>query len=39
MWEDDRHWLPQMLAGRRFAGWFEFDGEKMLSKDVQMDGA
>jgi 8-oxo-dGTP diphosphatase len=39
MWEDDQHWLPQVLAGRSFIGWFEFDGEKMLSKDVRFDGA
>ena len=36
MWEDDRHWLPQVLEGRRFNGWFVFDGEKMLSKRVEM---
>ena len=35
MWEDDQHWLPQVLAGSRFEGWFEFDGEKMLSKRVE----
>ena len=35
MWEDDQHWLPQVLAGRSFQGWFEFDGEKMLSKRVE----
>jgi 8-oxo-dGTP diphosphatase len=35
MWADDRHWLPQMLAGGRFDAWFEFDGEVMLSKDVR----
>lgn len=35
MWADDRHWLPQMLAGRRFAAWFEFDGDTMVSKTVQ----
>ena len=39
MWADDQHWLPQILAGSRFAAWFEFDGEKMLSKDVRLDGA
>ena len=39
MWADDRHWLPGMLAGRRFAAWFEFDGDKMLSKDVRFEGA
>ena len=35
MWEDDRHWLPEVLAGRRFIAWFEFDGERMLSQDVR----
>lgn len=35
MWADDRHWLPQMLAGRRFTAWFVFDGETMVSKDVR----
>ena len=37
MWEDDQYWLPQMLAGRNFVGWFEFDGEKMLSRDLRFD--
>ena len=35
MWEDDRHWLPQVLAGGRFRGWFEFDGDTMLSREVE----
>ncbi len=35
MWADDRHWLPQMLAGGRFTAWFAFDGDTMLSKDVR----
>jgi 8-oxo-dGTP diphosphatase len=30
MWEDDRLWLPELLAGRRFAGRFVFDGDAML---------
>jgi len=34
MWEDDQHWLPQMLEGQKFLGKFIFDGEKMLWKDV-----
>jgi 8-oxo-dGTP diphosphatase len=38
MWADDRHWLPEMLAGARFEGWFEFDGETMLSRDVRLLG-
>jgi 8-oxo-dGTP diphosphatase len=35
MWADDRHWLPEVLAGRSFHGWFEFDGDTMLSREVQ----
>lgn len=37
MWEDDRHWLPRMLDGTAgyFHAWFEFDGERMLSKEVR----
>lgn len=34
MWEDDRHWLPLLIHGERFAGYFEFDGEKMLSHQI-----
>jgi len=34
MWADDRHWLPQMLAGRRFRAWFRFDGEDMLTREL-----
>ena len=37
MWADDRHWLPEMLAGRRFRAWFEFDGDRMLSRDVRLE--
>jgi 8-oxo-dGTP diphosphatase len=37
MWEDDQYWLPQVLNGSRFIAWFDFDGEKMLSKDVRFD--
>jgi 8-oxo-dGTP diphosphatase len=36
MWEDDQHWLPQVLDGQCFDGWFVFDGEKMLSKRVEL---
>ena len=35
MWADDRHWLPQVLAGKSFRGWFEFDGDTMLSREVE----
>jgi 8-oxo-dGTP diphosphatase len=34
MWEDDRHWLPGVLEGRAFDAWFEFDGDRMVSKRV-----
>ena len=34
MWEDDRYWLPEALAGRAFEAWFVFDGEQMLSKEI-----
>ncbi len=36
MWEDDRHWLPEVLAGNSFNGWFVFDGELMLEKRVEI---
>jgi len=35
MWDDDLLWLPQALEGRRFRGWFTFDGEKMTDSKVQ----
>jgi 8-oxo-dGTP diphosphatase len=30
MWEDDRLWVPSLLADRCFQGRFIFDGERML---------
>jgi 8-oxo-dGTP diphosphatase len=36
MWEDDRHWLPQVLAGQTLIGKFSFEGERMMAKDVQL---
>lgn len=35
MWADDRYWVGEMLAGRRFHAWFRFDGETMLSRTVE----
>ena len=32
MWADDIHWLPGVVSGGTFRGYFHFDGEKMLSK-------
>lgn len=34
MWADDVHWLPKMLEGKKFKGWFHFDHEVMLSNTV-----
>ena len=34
MWADDRHWLPLLMRGAHFTGWFEFDGEQLLSQKV-----
>jgi 8-oxo-dGTP diphosphatase len=39
MWEDDPLWLPHVIAGRRFAGRFVFDGDRMLDHTIAFDGA
>ncbi|MBN1981828.1 MAG: 8-oxo-dGTP diphosphatase [Chitinivibrionales bacterium] len=38
MWEDDRYWLPQVLAGNCIRGYFIFDGDIMLSRNVVVSG-
>jgi 8-oxo-dGTP diphosphatase len=38
MWEDDELWLPQALEGKSFRGFFEFEGEKMLSEKLEFGG-
>ncbi len=35
MWADDALWLPLMLAGARFRGYFIFDGDAMLDSRVE----
>ncbi len=35
MWEDDRYWLPLVVAGRGFSGQWIFDGNRML--DYRLD--
>ena len=30
MWADDAHWLPLLLAGKRFRGAFHFDGHSTI---------
>lgn len=37
MWADDRVWLPGVLAGRAFLGYFIFDGDAMLDHTVDWD--
>ncbi len=37
MWEDDRIWLPRMLAGEPFHGRFVFEEDRIL--DYWMDGS
>lgn len=32
MWEDDIHWLPLAMEGKRFEGSFIFDGQTMVDK-------
>ena len=39
MWQDDEHWLPLLLEGRRFNGDFHFneDGTKLLDFDLKIE--
>ena len=34
MWADDQFWLPGMIRGEKFMGYFTFDGGIMLEKAV-----
>lgn len=36
MWEDDRHWLPLLLAGERLRGYFTFDGDQMKTREIEL---
>ena len=36
MWEDDRYWLPLVVRGRRFAGRWIFDGDRMLDHTLDV---
>jgi len=36
MWSDDEKWLPLLLAGKFFRGWFDFDSDQMLSCRVEV---
>jgi len=37
MWQDDRHWLPLLLGGKRFKGDFYFDeeGKRLLDFNLK----
>lgn len=35
MWDDDRHWLPQVLAGHKLVCQFDFDDQdKMIGQNI-----
>jgi 8-oxo-dGTP diphosphatase len=36
MWADDRHWIPLMLARKKFSGRFLFDGDAMLGHEIEL---
>ncbi|HUJ77198.1 MAG TPA: 8-oxo-dGTP diphosphatase [bacterium] len=38
MWADDSLWLPLLLRGERFTGYFIFDGDAMLDSLVERAG-
>lgn len=38
MWADDTYWLPLLIAGRAFRGFFLFDGPTMLDHRLDADG-
>lgn len=38
MWADDRVWVPELLAGRRFALRALFDGDAMLDHHIDLEG-
>jgi 8-oxo-dGTP diphosphatase len=39
MWEDDRHWLPHVIEGKKVAGAFYFnaDGSKLLNFSLKIE--
>lgn len=36
MWEDDMLWLPHVIKGKYIEGHFIFDGDKMVSYDLEI---
>jgi len=40
MWEDDRYWLPQLLAGKKIQAEFTLDGDnKVVQQALREYGA
>lgn len=37
MWEDDIYWLPPVIEGKYFKGYFTFDDDTMLSRHVDIE--
>ena len=37
MWEDDILWLPPALEGKKFEGYFLFDGNTLLDSKVLLE--
>ncbi|MCH2110135.1 MAG: 8-oxo-dGTP diphosphatase [Polyangiaceae bacterium] len=35
MWADDHLWIPRLLAGEAFQGFFFFRGDELLSEDLR----
>ncbi len=35
MWADDRYWLPLLLRGELFRGYFVFDGETLCDRRIE----
>lgn len=35
MWADDIVWIPEMIKGRFFRAYFEFDNDTMLKREVE----
>jgi len=36
MWEDDRHWLPLVIAGTSFLARFVFEDETIVRHDIEL---
>ncbi len=36
MWADDCYWIPLMLAGKPFKGFFVFDNDRMLDHRIEI---